>query len=544
MLQQIFITLLLIFHLASSTHEKSTDKNVEEVKDEFNGHFSDPSAKAAMIKHIGDMAFIKVPHGKNQSTDQTRTRRNAIRYSSALWPNAQVPYTISPDFSENDREVILQAMRHWEDRTCLRFFPRTTERYFIYILSGDGCYSYVGRLHRNYQPQGVSLGPGCVYLRTAIHEIGHAIGFYHEHTRHDRDQYVNVITNNIRNGQAGNFAKARPGQTLTLGYGYDYASIMHYTGTSFAKSRSNPTIVAKDEGIVFGSAQELSPLDILLKANALYRCGSTRPPISTYPQSTKALTLPDGITCGGVMEGKSGTFYSPSYPNHIVNQRCAWVIRVPEGYRVRLSFPGLRLEQSAGCIKDYVQVFIGRSINPEDGEYLSRNARDGKFCSSSQIYTSNYVYDNTATVYYHTDSSNTGPGTPRGLRVDFSTIDINECGGQSNRCHTCTNLDGSYRCECKNGYYHSPAASTCFDFNECAYDNGGCDHICDNTGGSYICKCNPGYYLQADGLSCTITPTAPPTVTPPTCGGALTSAIGTLQTPQWPETYPFNFDCE
>ena len=159
--------------------------------------------------------------------------------------------------------------------------------------------------------------------------------------------------------------KAKPGQTLTLGYGYDYASIMHYTGTSFAKSRSNPTIVATDEGIVFGSAQELSPLDVL-KANALYRCGecpacivlvsviiifytiilgSTRPPISTYPQSTKALTLPDGITCGGVMEGKSGTFYSPSYPNHIVNQRCAWVIRVPEGYRVRLSFPGLSIEQ-------------------------------------------------------------------------------------------------------------------------------------------------------------------------------------------------------
>ena len=58
-----------------------------------------------MIKHIGDMAFIKVPHGKNQSTDQTRTRRNAIRYSSALWPNAQVPYTISPDFSGKSKMI-------------------------------------------------------------------------------------------------------------------------------------------------------------------------------------------------------------------------------------------------------------------------------------------------------------------------------------------------------------------------------------------------------------------------------------------------------
>ena len=52
---------------------------------------------AAMIKHIGDMAFIDVPH-KNQSTDK-RARRNAIRYTSALWPNARVPYTISSGFS-------------------------------------------------------------------------------------------------------------------------------------------------------------------------------------------------------------------------------------------------------------------------------------------------------------------------------------------------------------------------------------------------------------------------------------------------------------
>ena len=52
-----------------------------------------------MIKHIGDMAFIEVPHGKNQSTDQTKTRRNAILHSSALWPDARVPYTISSDFS-------------------------------------------------------------------------------------------------------------------------------------------------------------------------------------------------------------------------------------------------------------------------------------------------------------------------------------------------------------------------------------------------------------------------------------------------------------
>ena len=136
------------------------------------------------------------------------------------------------------------------------------------------CYSWVGRLRSYRQPQGLSLGPGCVYFRTAVHEFGHAVGFFHEHTRSDRDQYITVNTDNIRDGREDNFEKHRLGWTNTLGYGYDYASIMHYRNTAFAKSYSRPTIVAKDEGIVFGVAEELSPLDIL-KANKLYGCGKS-----------------------------------------------------------------------------------------------------------------------------------------------------------------------------------------------------------------------------------------------------------------------------
>ena len=39
--------------------------------------------------------------------------------------------------------------------------------------------------------------------------------------------------------------------------------------------------------------------------------------------------------------------------------------------------------------------------------------------------------------------------------------------------------------------------------------------------------------------------TPPPTTTPPAqCGGLLTTSSGTFQTPNWPETYPNNIDCE
>ncbi len=67
---------------------------------------------------------------------------------------------------------------------------------------------------------------------------------------------------------------------------------------------------------------------------------------------------------------------------------------------------------SGGCSKDYIQIFSG----PKDSTWYGT-----KFCRAS--IRSTFVRDNRATVYYHTDSSNTGYRTPpRGLRFYFSAI--------------------------------------------------------------------------------------------------------------------------
>ena len=136
------------------------------------------------------------------------------------------------------------------------------------------CSSFVGRISRLWQPQGISLGrPNCVYFPTIVHELGHAIGFYHEHSRPDRDEHVDIIFENIRHQSLyGNFRRLHPSQTDLLGFGYDYASIMHYRSTSFSVSRNSQTIVAKDPSIPIGGAKELSPLDIE-RTNLLYNCG-------------------------------------------------------------------------------------------------------------------------------------------------------------------------------------------------------------------------------------------------------------------------------
>ena len=60
------------------------------------------------------------------------------------------------------------------------------------------CSSYVGMI--NNGAQDVSLDDGCISrIRPGIvlHELMHAAGFFHEHTRSDRDTFIRINFENI-----------------------------------------------------------------------------------------------------------------------------------------------------------------------------------------------------------------------------------------------------------------------------------------------------------------------------------------------------------
>ncbi|KAL0119849.1 hypothetical protein PUN28_007937 [Cardiocondyla obscurior] len=172
--------------------------------------------------------------------------RNGLTAVSARWPNGVIPFVISPYFNAQQQRLIYDAMDDYHKYTCIRFKPYTGEESdYIRITAGNtGCWSSVGRIGGR---QDINLQvPGCLTQKgTVVHELMHAVGFLHEHSRYERDEYVDILWNNIAQGHAHNFNKAVPEVTHAFGVGYDYGSVMHYSSTAFSRNNQLKTIVPK-----------------------------------------------------------------------------------------------------------------------------------------------------------------------------------------------------------------------------------------------------------------------------------------------------------
>ena len=169
------------------------------------------------------------------------------------WPSGVVPYEI--DSGLPDQKRVTDAIKHWEDKTPIRFVKRSNHSDYVRFIKSGGCWSYVGRQGGK---QDIGLANGCSTGNT-IHEIGHAVGLWHEQSREDRDKYVTVHYANIQAGKEHNF-----NQHITDGDDvgpYDYDSLMHYPKWAFSKNNKD-TITPKKAGVTIGQRSGLSAGDI------------------------------------------------------------------------------------------------------------------------------------------------------------------------------------------------------------------------------------------------------------------------------------------
>jgi len=81
----------------------------------------------------------------------------------------------------------------------------------------------------------INLGPDCMNEGTVTHEILHALGFYHEQSRFERDTFVKINWENIKEDKKENFEKQKRDPILGAKF-YDYHSIMHYSAKAFSKN--------------------------------------------------------------------------------------------------------------------------------------------------------------------------------------------------------------------------------------------------------------------------------------------------------------------
>lgn len=183
------------------------------------------------------------PHASRAAT-VTRSQR---------WPGGVIPYVI--DAALPDQGRVTSAITHWHQNTTIRLVPRTTEADYVRFVVGSGCSSYVGRIGGE---QAISLHAACS-TGNAIHEIGHAVGLWHEQSRQDRDNHVIIHSQNIESGYAHNFNKYGAGMDAGA---YDVGSIMHYPSTAFSVN-GQPTITKRDGSLIAGQRNGLSSGDRL-----------------------------------------------------------------------------------------------------------------------------------------------------------------------------------------------------------------------------------------------------------------------------------------
>lgn len=100
-----------------------------------------PALKTNLFPDLHKQPKDKQTHG--------RVTRAATARMERVWDYGVIPYEIDGNFSGGHKALFKQAMRHWENFTCIKFIERDPDEHPNYIIFTERPCGYVGNCSLN-----------------------------------------------------------------------------------------------------------------------------------------------------------------------------------------------------------------------------------------------------------------------------------------------------------------------------------------------------------------------------------------------------------
>uniref|UniRef100_A0A914UML9 Metalloendopeptidase n=1 Tax=Plectus sambesii TaxID=2011161 RepID=A0A914UML9_9BILA len=415
-----------------------------------------------LAPYLSETDILLTDQQMNEVVDNARKKRKATSYTSYKWPTKAtgvIPYFLDASLTAQKITVIQAAIKFWEDNTCLKFQLNGAGSNSLFFFNGVGCYSYIGMIGGRQQ---VSMGDGCEHFGIAAHEIAHALGFWHEQARYDRDSYVTVNLANVQAGVEHAFERATSAQMNLYSVPYDYGSLMHYGSNAFAKDQSFPTLIATDpkHRQTMGQRRAPSFLDVLTMnrhygcdalcasyatvcQNGGYKdpnnCNRCKCPASFGGTFCETLAPAENGYCGASLTATTawqsfsatvGTMSTADTPT-----TCYWHLNSPAGTTMEIKLTLNSGSCDAGCFwnsveikldNDYTKTGIRRNTNDDNDKSANNNDNNYKSANNYDHKSANNNFDNNSNNYNNYDNDKSANNNYENNSNNYNKTDNSE----------------------------------------------------------------------------------------------------------------------